>query len=202
MTSSRGVQCVIPFSSSSTGYSPASRQKNGRAPQCAPCQIRGDLYLIILFGLIRLLWNLRILFRRLWMLCNRCDGCRSSCAAHGKFRGPVLWRANVPMNGVLADLVYHYLHRLRFILRMDPDRLEEVHSLLAKLIVVNDHRHVVIHVFRIGPAQGESKRSEALELLGFREIKFEIVPLATLLQHYQFFMSLGDRPVQFIFCRT
>src|SRR5258708_35424872 len=116
MTSSRGVQCVIPFSSSSTGYSRTSRQKNGRAPQCAPCQIRGDLCLIILFGLIRLLWNLRILVRRLWMLGNRCDGCGSRLAAHGKFRGPGLWAANVPMNGVLADLVYHYLPRLRSIL--------------------------------------------------------------------------------------
>jgi len=109
----------------------------------------------LLFGLFRfrLLGNLRILVRRCLpgVVCYWRDrGCRR--IARGQFRRPVLWRADVPMNGVLAELVHHDLHRLGFILRMDPDWSEEIHSFLAELIVVNDHRHVIIHVLGIGPA--------------------------------------------------
>ncbi len=102
------------------------------------------------------------------------------------------------MNEVLADLVHHHLHRLRFILRVDPDRLVEIHSLLAELIVINDHRHVIIHVLCIGPAQGQCERSEALELLRLGKIEFEIVPLSALLQNHQFLMRFGDGTIEFV----
>src|SRR5258708_3056101 len=39
----------------------------------------------------------------------------------------VLRRAYVAVDQVLFDAVYHDLHRLRFVLDVDPDRLVEIH---------------------------------------------------------------------------
>src|SRR5260370_5554824 len=135
------------------------------------------MYLLFyLFRLIRLVRNRWILVRRgrLGMLRYRRDG-GCSRAARGQFRRPVLWSADVSMNEVLADLVHHHLHRLRFILRVDPDRLVEIHSLLAELIVLNDHLHVIIHVLCIGPAPGQWERAESPELLRLGMIECELV---------------------------
>src|SRR5260370_2353396 len=86
----------------------------------------------------------------LWVLRYWRDrGC--SRVAGRQIRRLVLWRADVPMNEVFADLVHHHLHRLGFILRVDPDGFVEIHSFLAEWIAINTHRPALIHPLPLCP---------------------------------------------------
>ena len=80
---------------------------------------------------------------------------------------------------------------------MDGDRFVEIDLFLGELIVVNDHRQVVLCVF-IRLAQRDGEWTNPMELLGFCEVKLVIAALAALFESHQLFMRLGNGTVEFI----
>src|ERR1700674_3077485 len=75
----------------------------------------------------------------------------------------------------------------------DPYRLIQVHALLLKLVVVHDHSQVVRFALEVDLPQGDTEGTDALEILGFVELKFVVISLAALLELHQLVVSTGDR---------
>jgi hypothetical protein len=105
----------------------------------------------------------------------------SSVPFEAPLRHLVLGLAQIPLDVVLGDLVYHQFHGLRTIAPADPDSLIEIHALLLQLIVVHHHVHIETLVLGIGLPKGELQRANALELFGLVQLKFVVVPLAAFL---------------------
>ena len=102
------------------------------------------------------------------------------------------------MNHVFPDTVHHDLHRLRVVFRVNPDGLVQIHFLFVQLVVVHDHRQIIILVLCVRSAQRKRDRAEPLELLRFVQIKFKVTALSLFLQRHQFVMCLRDCAVEFV----
>src|SRR5258708_14559832 len=122
-------------------------KKKRRAPRWTLCRMRCSLSL--LFRLFGTLWNL---VRRLWVCRHRCDG-GCICAARSQFGRLVLRCAHVSVHEVLLHAVHHHLHRLRIILRMDPDRLPPSFFFLCSVFFIHPPFQGVALVLLFFPPQ-------------------------------------------------